>query len=260
MVKKLIAIGGGENGRLLEDGTKSKYETRLMDEEIVRLTNKKNPNYLFIVHAMSFSEEIEDSYYNTMKKIYGDMFGCNCKCLKAKDLTNIDYVKELVDWADIIYEGGGDTRLMLDLWKKTDFDKLLKDAWYNGKVICGISAGAVCWFNSCNSDTEDGGFESINCLDWFDLYVTPHADEDGRYESSKNQLKDSKKIGIMLSNCSAIEIIDDEYRIISENGNERNFDKGYALKCFWKDNKFNEIKLDDSNEFKKISDLCELDI
>ena len=97
-------------------------------------------------------------------------------------------------------------------------------------------------------------------LDWFDLYITPHADEDGRYESSKNQLKDNKKIGIMLSNCSAIEIIDDEYRIILENGNERNFDKGYALKCFWKDNKFNEIKLDDSNEFKKISDLCDLDI
>lgn len=94
MVKKLIVIGGGENGRLLEDGTKAKYETRLMDEEIIRLTNKKNPNYLFIVHAMSFSKEIEDSYYNTMKKIYGDMFGCNCKCLKAKDLTNKDYVKE----------------------------------------------------------------------------------------------------------------------------------------------------------------------
>ena len=80
-MKKIVAIGGGENGRFLEDGSQTMYETEIMDEEIIKLTNKKNPNYLFLAHAMCFSDKIQDSYYETMKKIYGDKYGCSCKCL-----------------------------------------------------------------------------------------------------------------------------------------------------------------------------------
>ena len=55
MSRKMVLIGGGENGRILENGEKTLYETELMDKEIIRLTNKKKPNYLFIDHAMDFS-------------------------------------------------------------------------------------------------------------------------------------------------------------------------------------------------------------
>ena len=68
--KIIIAIGGGENGRILDDGTRTKYETEKIDEEIVKITNKKNPRFLFICHAMSFSEEVQENYYKTMKNIY----------------------------------------------------------------------------------------------------------------------------------------------------------------------------------------------
>lgn len=255
MAKKIVAIGGGENGRILENGYQTMYETKQMDEEIIRLTNKKKPNFLFIAHAMCFSDEIQDSYYMTMKKIYGDKYGCSCKCLKANDLYNNKLTKELVKWADIIYEGGGDTSAMIELWKKTGFDNILREAWDDGKVICGISAGAVCWFNSCNSDNENNQFETVECLNWFDIFVTPHCDEDGRYDSTIGQLKENKKLGLMLSNCSAIEIVDDKYRIISGNGNGRNFDKGYVLKCYWKNNKYYEEKLETNNEYEMLSKL-----
>lgn len=255
MIKKIVAIGGGENGRFLENGNQTMYETQKMDEEIIRLTNKKNPNYLFINHAMCFSDEIQDSYYNTMKKIYGDKYGCNCKHLKASELYNEKLVKELVEWADIIYEGGGDTDAMVKLWKKTGFDIILKEAWDSGKVICGISAGAVCWFNSCNSDNEETQFEIVECLDWFKAFATPHCDEDGRYEATKSQLKENKMLGLMLSNCSAIEIIDDKYKIISGNGNGRNFEKGYVLKCYWKNNKYYKEKLEENDKYNMLSEL-----
>lgn len=255
MIKKIVAIGGGENGRILENGYQTMYETQIMDEEIIRLTDQKNPNFLFIAHAMCFSDEIQDSYYSTMKKIYAGKYGCNCKCLKASDLVNNKLVKELVEWADIIYEGGGDTSAMIKLWKKTGFDVILRQAWQSGKVICGISAGAVCWFNSCNSDSESNQFETVECLNWFDIFVTPHCDENGRHDSTKSQLKQNKKLGLMLSNCSAIEIINDKYKIISGDGNDRNFDKGYVLKCYWKNNKYYEEKLEASTEYKKLSEL-----
>ena len=259
MIKKIVAIGGGENGRFLEDGTRTLYETEIMDKEIIRLTKKKKPNYLFINHAMCFSNEIQESYYETMKKIYGEKYGCNCKHLSANDLPNKNKVKELVDWADIIYEGGGDTLLMINIWKKYGFDHILKNAWLNGKVICGISAGAVCWFNSCNSDSDNNTFETVECLDWIDIFVTPHCDEPGRYESTKKQLKLNGKIGLMLSNCSAIEIIDDKFRVISSNCANRKFKAGFALKCFWKDEKYYEQKIK-SNKYFQLINLTQYDI
>jgi hypothetical protein len=39
-----------------------------------------------------------------MKDIYNGRYGCECKDLKSNELTDLERVKELVDWADIIYE------------------------------------------------------------------------------------------------------------------------------------------------------------
>ncbi len=77
MEKKIVAIGGGENGRILPDGTKRLYETGPMDQEIIRLTGKETPNFLFIGHAQPVN--IQKGYYDTMKKIYNEMYNCPCK-------------------------------------------------------------------------------------------------------------------------------------------------------------------------------------
>lgn len=45
MIKKLVAIGGGENGRKLENGLYAPYNTEKIDREIVKLANKKSPNF-----------------------------------------------------------------------------------------------------------------------------------------------------------------------------------------------------------------------
>ena len=66
-----------------------------------------------------------------------------------------------VEWADIIYEGGGDTYDMINLWKDTGFDKILKQEWEKGKVMCGISAGAIAWFSL--GITDDPRFINNEC-------------------------------------------------------------------------------------------------
>ena len=262
MSKKIVAIGGGENGRPLGDGKFAPYETELMDKEIIKLTGKKKPNFLFLAHSMSTSIEIQESYYQTMKKIYKEKLNCNCCDLKSNELENIESAKKKVEWADIIYEGGGDTLSMIKLWKKTGFDKLLYNAWNDGKVICGVSAGAVCWFKSCNSDsvgesseTEETAFSSVDCLNWIPAHLTPHCDEPGRYESTKLQLKENGLPGIMLSNCAALEILDNRYRIIASDCANRR--KPYAIKAYWSDNNYKEESLTISNEFHDINELLD---
>ena len=187
MSKKIVAIGGGENGRLTSNGTYKAYETYEIDKEIVKLTNKEHPHFLFLAHSQ-LKEENEISYFETMKRIYEDKFGCVCKCITKNELLNSNNIEELVNWADIIYEGGGDTLGMIELWLKTGFDKLLYNAWQSGKVMCGVSAGANAWFKSCSSDSlkiqlndKEAPMINVDCLNFVNLFFTPHCDEKNEY-------------------------------------------------------------------------------
>lgn len=254
MIKKIVAIGGGENGRILENGETSLYETEPMDREIIRLTGKEKPNFLFMVHSQA-SLEIQESYFQTMKKIYGEKFGCNCRDLKSDELEDIEKVKEKIAWADIIYEGGGDTEIMINLWKDNGFDRILYDAWNNGKVMCGISAGAVCWFKSCDSEKQNDIPTIVECLDWFNAHFTPHCEEPGRYELTRDNLKENGLVGIMLSDCAALEIIDNQYRMIISDSKGYNLEKAYGLKVYWNKNEYKEEIIDSSNKFKNLTTL-----
>ena len=195
MQKKIVAIGGGENGRVLKDGAKLPYETAPMDKEIISLTGKENPNFLFIGHSQPLSKQ--KGYFETMEKIYNELYNCPCKILKSTDLTDEDKVQELISWADIIYEGGGNTLDMIKLWNTTGFDKILEKAWNDGKVMCGVSAGADCWFKECSTDSlrilygKDQPLIGINCLGFINAFFTPHTDEEDRFESTKMNLKPS---------------------------------------------------------------------
>ena len=169
-------------------------------------------------------------------------------------------MQSLVDWADIIYEGGGNTLDMIKLWKETGFDKILRKAWEDGKVMCGVSAGAICWFKECSSDSlrikygEDQPLISMKCLGFVDGIFVPHADEGDREQTAKEFLKDTDQIGILVSNCTALEIIDDKYRLITSDASFHNI-KAYAKKTYWKDNEYIEEYIDDSDEFKDLSEL-----
>ena len=247
MKRTIVAIGGGENGRILEDGSYAPYETELIDKEIIKLTGKEKPNFLFLGHAFYNSIDIQNSYYETMKKIYGERYNCNCQVLTSEEIINQQIAKDKVNWADIIYEGGGDTEGMIKLWKDNGFDQILYDAWQKGKVICGISAGAVCWFRSCTSDSSSNKkekFKSVECLDWHNLHVTPHCDEEGRYAYAKKQLKENNLVGIMLSNRMAMEIIDDKCKfIITDSSYNKKQNEPYAIKAYWTDESFKKYKI-----------------
>ena len=107
MTKKIVAIGGGENGRITSDGTRKPYETGPIDQEIIHLTGKENPHFLFLAHSQDTIEN-ENSYFETMQAIYNGRFGCECKHLLKDQLNDIEYVKV---WAH------KQLRLISDLFK-----------------------------------------------------------------------------------------------------------------------------------------------
>jgi len=69
--------------------------------------------------------------------------------------------RRLVD-QDIIFVGGGNTANMLAIWRVHGVEELLREAYQKGVVLCGTSAGAVCWF-SPGSITDSYG--ELNVLE-----------------------------------------------------------------------------------------------
>ena len=205
---KLICIGGGEIPRI-KNGIELPYETKEIDEEIVKTSNKKNPKLLFIGTASSHSYD----YYLVIKKIYENL-GCTVSNLDLlADNINMTDVKNSILNTDIIYVGGGNTRFMLEKWRELGIDKLLIQAYNKGIVCSGLSAGSYCWFKY-NYDLIEGMgiINAINCV---------HYDQKDNEAKEKfyDVIKDKNMEGIALDNCVAIEFIDGKIKIIKSNPN-----------------------------------------
>ncbi len=223
---KILAMGGGENGR-----PGKPYEIKCFDEEIVRMTEKKNPNLLFV----SFTQKSPDgaeNYYNIINRNFINL-GCNCEHLREKDLQNIDFVKQKIDNADIIYVGGGNTLRLMNILRKYKIDKMLEFAGVKGAVLCGISAGAICWHNFGNSDSRKFTSNStqlikVKGLGFIPALFCPHYDiEMSRQEDLKRMMKSTKGIALAFENCTALKIVDGNYQVLKCKENAK------AWKCYW---------------------------
>lgn len=62
-------------------------------------------------------------------------------------------LREHVLAQDAIYVGGGSTANLLAVWRVHGFDRLLREAWERGALLCGSSAGANCWFECSVTDS-----------------------------------------------------------------------------------------------------------
>ena len=56
--------------------------------------------------------------------------------------------------ADILYVGGGNTLRLMTLLRRAGAVPLLDAAQDRGSVLCGVSAGAICWCRYGNSDSR----------------------------------------------------------------------------------------------------------
>jgi dipeptidase E len=54
---------------------------------------------------------------------------------------------------DAIFVGGGNTANMLAIWRVHGFDGILREAWEAGVLLCGMSAGMICWFEAGVTDS-----------------------------------------------------------------------------------------------------------
>jgi len=246
-MQKIIAIGGGEIGR-----PGFPVETTSVDKEIIKLTGKKNPKLLFIPTASSDSE----GYYKTVEKHFGKKLRCKTDVLYL--IKSKQFKKEIENKilnSDIIYVGGGNTSKMMKTWKKNGVDKILVKACKKGIVMSGLSAGSICWFKYGNSDSRkftdpDADLIRVKGLGLINALHCPHYNiEAYRRPDLKKMMRKTSGVAIALDNCSAIEVVDDKYRIILSKKTAN------AYKVYWKKNKFYEEIIRKDKKFNLLSEL-----
>lgn len=215
-MEKIIAIGGGEIGRPGQP-----VETTKIDREIIKLSGKKSPTLLFIPTASNDSSE----YIDTVKKHFGTRLNCKVKILKlVNEKPALKELKTKILGSDIIYVGGGNTKKMLAIWEKHGIPSLLAQAHKNGVVLSGLSAGAICWFKYGSSDylsfnigkRKSTEYRRIRGLNFVPFTVSPHhVREPKRKKALMEIMKKTPGMGIALDDLSAIEIVDNTFRIIN---------------------------------------------
>ena len=132
-------MGGGGFG--------TEPDNPLLDDFILGLTGKQAPKVCFVPTATGDHDGYVKSFYEAFPA--GRATGTHLALFKR---TEPD-LRELVLAQDVIYVGGGNTVSLLAVWRAHGLDVVLREAWEAGVVLCGVSAGALCWFEGGTTDS-----------------------------------------------------------------------------------------------------------
>ncbi len=195
---QIVAIGGGEIKR---------RETLPLDELVVELTGRCHPRALFIPTASRDAE----GYCDTFDRIYGGLLGCRTEHLLLHGRDRSPRVAaEKIAAADLIYVGGGNTLMMMTLWRRLGVDRALRSAGRRGAVLAGLSAGAICWHEWGHSDsrsfTRERGWSYIRVkgLGFVRGTFCPHLDAERRRAPFSRMMLRRGGCGIGCDNRAAI--------------------------------------------------------
>jgi len=186
MTKQIIAIGGGGFGRNPREGIIEKY--------ILEQSEIKCPNICLIPTATGDDEAYKENYYSTFSEL-------NCTPVHLDFFKRTPNLEKLISAQDIIFVGGGNTKSMLAVWKEWGLDKLLKEAYQEGTTMCGVSAGAICWFQEGITDSWADELKVMDCLGFVDGVCCPHYDEEPERRPSVHKFISEISIG----SCHAID-------------------------------------------------------
>ena len=202
----IVAIGGALS--------KSQTAGPRLFSYVFGLTGKKRPRVLFINTATGDKESTALWSFRAIKDL---------ACVPA-ELTFFERtpqpaaMRELILSQDVIIVGGGNTKSMLAVWHAYEVPALLREAWEKGIVLSGSSAGGICWFEECLTDSYADEYTALACLGFLPGSCCPHFDgEKGRQETYHRLVAEGKLApGIAIDERVAVHYVGQSvHRVIS---------------------------------------------
>jgi peptidase E len=112
--------------------------------------------------------------------LFYEAFGGKAECSRL--LFNPwppDDLREFTLAQDVLLVPGGNTANMLAVWRAHGFDRIVREAWEQGVVLYGWSAGMICWFDAGVTDSFGPQLEAMDCLGFVPGSACPHYDGEG---------------------------------------------------------------------------------
>lgn len=175
-IRTIVALGGGGFSDPSDDGR--------LDQYILGLARRPRPKVCFVSTASYDSPEYIAEFFRVFEG-----YDCEPSVLRIMNPWKPDRV-EALDEQDVIYVGGGYTSDMLEAWRRRGVDDRLRAAWQRGAVLCGISAGSMCWFDSgVTSSLDVAELCPIHgCLGLIPASHCPHYDDADRRDSYRRMV------------------------------------------------------------------------
>jgi dipeptidase E len=139
---QIVALGGG--------GFSMEKDGSILDDYVLSLIDAKRPRVCFLPTASGDADHYVVRFYRRFSTF------CEASHISMfrRDQGGRGVEEDLASHIlnqDLIYVGGGNVVSMLGVWRAHGLDEILRRAWREGIVLCGPSAGSLCWFEEALS-------------------------------------------------------------------------------------------------------------
>jgi peptidase E len=146
---QIVAFGGG--------GFSDGCANPLLDDYVIGLTGVAHPRVCFLPTASGDADHYVVRFYRAFA-------AARCEpshiSLFRRETGVADPRSHLLA-QDLIYVGGGSVISLLGTWRAHGLDSVLREAWRAGVVLCGGSAGSLCWFSAAVSSFHRGAPQTV---------------------------------------------------------------------------------------------------
>jgi dipeptidase E len=176
-----------------------------LDRFILQCAPVSNPKVCFVGTATGDAVRYIANFYRAYRQM-------ECQPSHLTFFERTPDLRSLALEQDVIYVGGGNTKSMLAVWKDWGFDLILREAWENGVLLAGISAGAICWFEQGVTDSYAADLKVIDCLGFLKGSCCPHFDGEPERKPAYTKMLAENRIlpGYAIDDCAALHFVGTE--------------------------------------------------
>jgi dipeptidase E len=196
---QIVAFGGG--------GFSMEWGNTLLDDYVLSLTGVKRPKVCFLPTASGDADHYVVRFYRAFA-------ASRCEpshiSLFRRETGVGDPRAHLVS-QDLIYVGGGSLVSLLGAWRAHGLDEALHEAWRSGVVMCGGSAGSLCWFRHAVSAFHEGPARRVEALGFLPWSNAVHYDEEpGRRNAFMQAIAEGIGPGYGAGDAAALHFVGTE--------------------------------------------------
>jgi dipeptidase E len=179
----------------------------LLDDHLLELTGVERPRVCFLPTASGDADHYVVRFYKAFAASRCEP--SHISLFRRETGVGDPHAHLLAQ--DLVYVGGGSLVSLLGTWRAHGIDTALREAWQAGVVMCGGSAGSLCWFSEALSGFHEGPtrrLEGLGFLPWSN--AVHYCDEPERQSAFQQAIEDGMAPGYGVGDAAALHFVGTE--------------------------------------------------